>query len=466
MITHLHIQNLILVEKADISFGPGLNIITGETGSGKSAILTAIRLILGERADLNYIRSGTDLAIIEAAVGKQIVRRELHRSGRSRCFIDDELVTLQELRALPIELVDQSASVQEREFLDTFGKIDSHIHYTEWMEAQKHLEQLLKTDRNDLNLIQQVNWKKEEEETLQAEHHMLTHAAELLEKMGSISSVEIPKRILSQVEQLIRIDPKFQECADYFQTAFLNLEEASRFLHSYASKLEPDPERLFAVEKRLSEIESLKRRFGSFERVEEIRVRLCGLDAAIEQAKNNVTELHIKVQTLSTALTQNRKKAAAAFAKAILSVLKELNLPDTQFSIEVLPKSLSENGADEIRYLFSANPGQSPLPLDRCASGGELSRLLFAMKVVLGSQNTCLIFDEIDSNVGGQTATLLGAKLQTLAQKHQLICVTHFVQVAKCATDHFLVSKHGATTHIKKLESHERAKEFARMTGV
>jgi DNA repair protein RecN (Recombination protein N) len=489
MIRKLKIQNLILVERAEIVFGPGLNILTGETGSGKSAILTAIRLILGERADVQWIRKGADLAVVEAEVGEHLVRRELHKSGRSRSFIDDELVPLQELKALPIELVDQSSSISssnEREYLDLFGDVPScKAEFDEWSRSQKKLEELLELQKKgdaeqkkiaeDVAFLQEVNWKKGEEEALQQEHHLLTHAAELLEKTGranTLLSECLPALKRAGFDALIKIEPKFQECAEWFKTGLLNLDEVQHFLASYLSRIEVDPQRLERIEDRIGEIESVKRRFGSFERVEEFlreSNQYSNLVWEIEEAQKNLAIADAKLTAKTTAITQKRK--SAKLADAILHELQSLNLPDARMAIEILPKTRSETGADAIRYLFAANPGQPLLPLDQCASGGELSRLLFAVKTVLGhkEKSTCLIFDEIDSNVGGKTAAILGSKLQTLSRHLQLICVTHFVQVAKCALDHFLVSKKttplGATTLIEKLNEKSRALEYQRMMG-
>ncbi len=517
MIEHISIQNLILIDRAEIHFGKGLNIITGETGAGKSAILTAIRLILGERADIQWIRKGADLAIVEATVHATIsiedtqipspfiIRRELHRSGRSRCFIEDQQVTLQQLRALPIELIDQSASLKlcdgpaQRQLLDTYAGLASFApHFNELKQAQKQLADLIELQKTsqieqqrmeeDLQFIEEIDWRDGEEESLLVSHNLLTHSSELLEKTSELTSffsegshplLPTLKRYAYQLDSLTKIEPKFQECAEWLKIATLNLEEASHFLTSYGSNLETDPNRLFAIEKRLGEIESIKRRFGTFEQVQALRAnltertnRLSNLGEEIGQAQKVLAVIEAAVTGLAKKRSESRKKAGAKFAESIVDELKSLNLPDARFTIDMQPKALCEHGADEITYLFAANPGQPLLPMDECASGGELSRILFALKTALGDKegSTCLIFDEIDSNVGGKTAAILGSKLEKLATTRQLICVTHFVQVAKCAMDHFLVSKKttesGALTAIQKLDALARSSEYERMTGV
>jgi DNA repair protein RecN (Recombination protein N) len=493
MIEHLSIRNLVLIEKADIRFGKGLNIITGETGAGKSAILSGIRLILGERADLDLIRQGSDLAVVEAALADgTLIRRELHRSKPSRSFIDDELVSLQELkqRLSSVELVDQSAahklSENQTDYLDAFGKIDPFsVQFASLQEAEKRVSELSELKRSahlekveeDLALIEEIGLQNGEEERLAAEHHTLTHAHDLLEKISKLTSLLSELAPLKRLTHALETFQNLQECAEWLKTASANLEEANRFLISYADRLEADPNRLNAVEKRLGQLESLKRKFGSFDQIEAhaaslgVKIKeISTLDLDLEAAIDALGAIRKETDLKAAALTSQRKGAALQFSKAVVSELISLNLPEVRFVIEIFPKPLSQNGADDIRFLFAANPGAQLLPIGS-ASGGELSRLLFAIKTTLAGKekNTCLIFDEIDSNVGGKTASILGAKLQEMASFRQLIAVTHFVQLARFADDHFLVVKKtaptGAETIVSKLDSQTKAPEYARMTG-
>ncbi len=306
----------------------------------------------------------------------------------------------------------------------------------------------------------------------------MTNAQGLLEKISRLTA------LLSELSPLKRltfsIEPfqNLQECVEWLKTASANLDEANRFLLSYADRLEADPNRLFAVEKRLGQIESLKRKFGSDTNIETLRVSLTekieefsNLDLAFEKAQASLEKIREETLSKAAALTRERKEASIRFSEAIVSELFSLNLPGVRFAIDIAPKPLSSNGSDDIRFLFAANPGSPMLPISQCASGGEVSRLLFAIKTALAGKekNTCLIFDEIDSNVGGKTAAILGAKLQAMAEFRQLIAVTHFVQVARFAGDHFLVAKKttaiGAETTISKLDSQTKEFEYARMTG-
>ncbi len=490
----LKIQNLILIEKAEISFGAGLNILTGETGSGKSAILSAIRLIAGERADNSSIRKGADFAIVEALMENgTFIRREIYRSGKNRCFIDEAQVSLSTLKeASDIELVDQSSShsilEQEKRMLDTFANLLDKVKifelaYGEEKALDTQLQKLLQTPKDrelewaqkDLSLIEEVDWKPGEEEKLAQEHHFLTHAQELAEKMSAIGFAlteggEIPslKRVQGSLEQCIRFDSKLAPFAQSMKSALLELEEVGRSVQSYADKLETNPNLLTTLEKRMGAIESLKRRFGpdiGAQREKLLRSieHLSNLDAEIEDVKIRLEKLREKNRALSESITKERQKAAPRLASQVLAELKSLNIPHAQFEIAV------GDSFNDIRFLFSANPGIPPIPLEECASGGEQSRLLLALKTILSEGSSCLVFDEIDSNVGGQTAGIIGQKLKRLAEKRQVICVTHFVQVAKYAMDHFLVSKatqgESAYTNVIKLNEQEKEIEYNRMLG-
>lgn len=490
----MKIQNLILIEKAEIAFGPGLNILTGETGSGKSAILTAMRLIAGERADQSTIRKGADSAVVEAVLdGPIFIRREIYRTGKNRCFIDDAQVSLSALKeAVDIEMVDQSSSetifAEQKKMLDTFAGILSEVDEFERSHSEEKatlsaLEKLLETPKErelewahkDLTLIEEVDWKPDEEKKLTEEHHLLIHAQELAEKISGVafalnegSGLPTLKRMLSSLESCVRFDPKLGSNAQSMKSALLELEEVGRLLQGYSEQLEVDPSRLAAVEKRMGAIESLKRRFGT--NIEEQKARLVAsiehlshLDEEIETLRASIEKIGKKNRERAQSITLKRLQAAPLFAAQVLDELQSLNLPHAQFQVSV------GNSFNDVQFLFSANPGLPSLPLDQCASGGELSRLLLAVKTILAEGSSCLVFDEIDSNVGGQTAAILGQKLKRLAEKRQVICVTHFVQVAKCAMDHFLVSKstqnENAYTNVIKLSDIEREAEYSRMLG-
>ncbi len=481
----LKIQNLILIQNADIAFGPHLNILTGETGSGKSAILSAIRLIAGERADSGCIRQGANMAVVEAEFENgSILRREIHRSGKNRCFIDDALVSLAALKeAVQIEMVDQSSSIlgQEQALLDQFAGIVANVADFERSQSDERqltaeLHALLTTPKErelewaqkDLALIDEVRWK--EETKLNEEHHFLTHSQELAEKMGAVATTlaeGLPqmKRALAHFEACVRVDSALAPTAHAMKGALLELDEVERAVQSYTDKLEVQPGRLEAVEREIGAIVSLKRRFegdieGQKQRLTERIEHLLQLDAQIAAFKQQLDVLCAKNTEWAQAIDAKRREASPRFAALVLEELRSLNLPHAQFVVVV---------DAPIQFLFSANPGHPPVPMAECASGGELSRLLLAIKTILSEGKATLVFDEIDSNVGGQTASAIGEKLRRIATARQVICVTHFVQVAKWGHDHFLVAKMalGGDTHttIQKMGEKERELEYNRMLG-
>jgi DNA repair protein RecN (Recombination protein N) len=521
MLTRLKIQNLVLVDRADISFGSGLNILTGETGAGKSAILTAIRLIAGERADTQLIGKNGEIAIVEAYLlsyslteeispppfGEPLcVRREIHRSGKSRCFVEEEQISLSLLRQIAgssIELVDPASSQllclreEQRNMLDAFAGLshDAKVFAGSFVDEQteaKKLEEILGLQeqrgrdlswaREDLAAIEEVNWQEEEEAQLTRDHQLLTHAQELLEKIGNASdalSDRSLKRASHLLDSCVRCDATLTSLAASLRNALLEIEEVDHQLRTYLGRLEADPNRLTHVENRIGAIEQMKKRFGKT--VAEVGAkkkellaridRLLHLEEEVTSLRTSLQSLREKNLLLSQSLSAKRQETAALYASLILAELKTLNLPHARFEISLQPMPLTSHGSDEIRFLFSANPGQPPIPLEECASSGEISRLLLAIKTVLSEKDksACLIFDEIDSNVGGQTAAILGEKLKKIAEKKQVICVTHFVQVAKAALHHFAVSKGEqkgrAVTTISKLSESQRGQEYQRMLG-
>lgn len=483
----LKIQNLILIEKADITFGPSLNILTGETGSGKSAVLSAIRLIAGERADASCIRKGADLAVVEAHFADgTCIRREIHRSGKNRGFLNDELANLTELkRQVNIEVIDQNSQGrlldEQKQMLDAYGSIKDETNFSKERELAAKLEELralpkereLEWAQKDLAWIEEINWDAKEEEKLNAEHHLLTHSQELVSKMGSLSSLfteEFPpfKRSLSLLDHCARVDKDLVPTLQAVKSALLELDEAGRVIQSYANRLEADPNRLEHVEKRIADFETLKKRFGTDIGAQKAKLmatldRLASLDDEIASLDKELVALKSKNLSLANEITLKRKKAAPLFANAILTELKSLNLPYAKFTVSV------GDTFNDVRFLFSANPGVEPTGIAECASGGELSRLFLSIKMILSDGNSMLVFDEIDSNVGGQTAAILGEKLKKLSKTRQVICVTHFVQVAKCALDHFLVTKRqketSTYTTVAKLSEKEKTIEYDRMLG-
>jgi len=521
MLTRLKIQNLLFVEEAELSFAEGLNILTGETGAGKSAILSAICLIAGHRADIQIIGKHKNLAIVEGSLSKYtipeeltppppntplLIRREIHISGKNRCFVNDQQVSLSVLRQITnpiIEVIDQASSQllygreEQRFFLDLFGEnlerskeLHKSVIETEKLEKEldvlislnKTREQDLAWEEEDLAFINQVKLQPEEEELLAKEHAELIGGQELGEKLTLLLESfndRLWKKASSLLDGCVKLDPNLSPLVQKLKNISCELDEFSHSIHSRIHKIETDPNRLNAVEERMKTIDLLKRRFGkTFEAIEQKRQAclkkiedLSHLDEKISSLQNTLALRRKENQDLAIDLSLKRKTKASLFEKAILQELQSLNLPHAQFTISISSIPLTPYGIDEIDFLFSANPDRAPASIQNCASGGELSRLFLSLKTVLADKegNHCLVFDEIDGNVGGQTAVVLGEKLKTIAKKKQVICITHFVQVAKLAKVHFCVTKQqkdGFTvTQVLPLSGDEKEKEYERMLG-
>lgn len=470
MISSLSIQNLILIESAHLELAPGLNLLTGETGSGKSALLTALRLLAGERADPALIRPGASSAIVEAELDGILYRRELKANGKSRAFRDDEQIALADLRALPLALVDQSASPTlassdaQRRLLDRYAESPLAAYQALYRKVEAARAQSPDLLKADLALLEEVNPQVGEEEALSLEHTRLANAHELIEKASALQSALaddiIPALRKLSLDPLSKLDPSLESLST--RAPLIELEELFRFLTRYLSHLEPNPTQLTQVEARIGALLQLKRRFGPDYLHERKR-----LEDSLATLESDLLAL----QSAATALTSARTQGAASLQSAISLQLNDLGLSQARLQLALHPIPRGPYGDEQPELLFSANPGHPLRPLSECASGGELSRLLLALECALADRAdaTTLIFDEIDSNIGGETAALVGAKLKELARSRQILCVTHFVQVARFAERHFRISKetNGLTTQsrVTSLTASERQSEYARMVA-
>jgi len=517
LLEQLKIENLILIRKAEIRFGPGLNILTGESGAGKSAILAAIRLLCGGKADLEQLRDSGKPAIIEAEVrfatpsldpdlisesGLYTVRREILPSGKSRSFFNDRLINAVELRRLSrqaIEFADQNGareiltSVSQRALLDQWVGLNSSElarSYERQLAVAGELARL-KIEKEKAKLtssiveeqiaeIEEVDWKEDEDRALAEEHARHAKTSESAHAIAALQT-ELQELGLSLLLRKIahRIPKEAQEAALLFSQASLKILEAEKLLDQVAQKFEVDPERLNLIEQRIAKLEKLKKKFGKTQpEVEARRLALkadlaafATLDQRIEALEKEYA--HLLEENLKTAarFSEKRRREAPSLALAFCKELHSLHLPHARFEIAIADKPLGPDGCDEVHFLFCANPGQPLLPLEECASGGEQSRIFFAFKSALATKeaHSCLVLDEIDSNVGGIAASILGEKLKALGNSKQIICITHFAQVAQHAMHHLLVEKKtsasDAQTLVRHLREEERQEEYIRMTG-
>lgn len=530
MINHLSLKNLVLVDTCTLELLPQFTALTGETGAGKTALIEAIDLALGARADSTMIRKGEEKAYVEAAFTitnlpqthqilneagisysldeDLIIRREITREGKNRAFVNGHLVPLpllQKLGSTLLELVGQHAyhtltsSEAQRTILDQFG--EHHIPlqafqsaYAAEKDLKDQLDALLLQEsqrgreeerlRRQLEEITSVKLKKDEEEEITEEHKRLAHAQEILEKLNPMVqglSHFLPSlsRFDKSCEALTHYDTRLTSPSNLLHEASIAATEALNELQSYTAKIDKDPNRFLYLEERLAAIDSLKRKYGqSFEEIQQFHQtakekldRFENLADQIETLRAQITTCAATTDQLANALTALRKAAAEKLAKRLTKSLQSLNMQGAEIQISVEPASRTQWGNDTILFWMRANIGEQSVLVKEHSSGGELSRLLFAIKTTLCEKNQTptLIFDEIDANVGGKTATVIGEQLKELGQHRQVICITHFPQVAAKADHHFSVQKNqtdGRTiTTIQPLSKKEREKEILRMLG-
>jgi len=505
MLTLLKIRNLALVDELAWELGSGLISVTGETGAGKSVIVGALKMILGERADKGLIRTGEETCTIESLFelkdaseinaileegglppcdDTQIIIRRSIGSLTNRQFINDSPVTLTLLKKVGERLVDlhgphdhQSLLSQERQLamLDTYAGDDPLLTeyrstYRIWRQKSQVLEEIQNAEnasgqelellRYQLDEIESANLSETDGDDLQERYHRSTNSTRLVELSAlAVSSLTDDDGILSRVSDLQRLvrdlekyDPSISEKLSSLETASIELQDLEATLTDYAEELDIDPAEASSIEERVNLVESLKRKYGPsiediLSRKETIAERLDNIDnrsEKIEALSAALAESRKALECIAKKLTTARKKAAPNLAKDIASQLKELGFKQSSFEIELTAvKDPTLHGLESCNFLFGPNPGEPLHPLRQIASSGEISRVMLAVKSSLAEQDATplMVFDEIDANVGGEIARAVGKKMALLGQLHQVIAITHFPQVAAIAAHHFVVEK-------------------------
>lgn len=548
MLRELRVRNLAVIESLTVPFGPGLNVLTGETGAGKSILIDALTLLLGERAQpAETIRAGAETATIEAVFdaprkspvatllqehgimledGLLVVRRELVRGGRGRVFLNDANTTLALLERLGETLVEVHGqhehqallrSARHLDLLDAFaglGILRDRLRqrHDEWRSVSAELEALRVSARDQVARTTQyretmaeidaARLRPAEEEELREERRRLMNAERLAEGATGAyrelyddpaSAVERAGRAASLLRDLVRVDPEVQPTLQALETALVHLDETARALRSYRDGVVFDPPRLDAIERRMDEIGRLKRKYGeSVDTVLTLRARLEtdleGLARAGEdegRLAERVERLRTELVTRATDLAERRDQAVGRLETSVVAELAALDLEGAVFQVKLAreragqgefgvgPEAwrLGPKGVDQAEFFFSGNAGEDARPLARIASGGELSRTMLALKVVLAATDAVpvLIFDEVDVGIGGKTADTVGKKLRQVSRTRQVLCVTHLPQIAAYADQHFRVEKRdddGRTaTTVAALVRNDRVREVARMLG-
>jgi DNA repair protein RecN (Recombination protein N) len=544
MLQELRIQNFALIERAEIGAGDGFNVLTGETGAGKSILIAAFGLLLGNRATGDSVGGGAAKALIEGAFDladaprarrfleeqglesddySLIITREVERSGRSKVRLNGRMATAQTLAGLGELLVDFHGQHANQHllrpeahlgFLDAFGdakhtasRQKTREAWKSWREAGRKLDELSSNEQaraQRLDMLQfqageidKAKLQAGEDEGLDEERFKLANSEKLRSAAALCrdlllgddepGAVSLGQRALKSVREIQAVDGDVGTWADQLQSALLEIEDAAQSARDYADSLDADPRRLEEIEARLYKLSRLKRKYGAT--VAEILEHRAQIESEISQltlSDEQIGELKIEVEkrkneffALAEKLSAARQKLAKGFTSSVIAELSGLAMDKARLEIGFARiENGSSEGVDRVEFLFSANPGQEVRPLAKIASGGEISRVMLALRSVLrekrGSNDDevgvpIVVFDEVDTGIGGLTAEKVGEKMQEIARGHQVFCITHLPQIAKRADHHFRVEKQSGrdftSVSVVPLEGEERVVELARMMG-
>ena len=524
MLISLYLENYALLEKQTIEFNTGFNVITGETGAGKSIIVNALALIMGERASSDFIKAGKQRAILEAVFdirGRQldgyaddevlIITREISLNGRNLIKINHRTVTQNELKKVSRYLIDIHGQHQHQllidpanhlEILDLFThgelRTEAHTAYQEYHSRKKEHDLLLQSrdmrqEEKDflgfqLNELEAADLKPSEYVELKTEKSRLDSFTEIAEAVQSITGnlSGTYDALRANKVRLARIAGKentLQGLADKAETLELDFEEFRETILSYGRGLEFSPKRLDEINERLETLNKLKRKHLKnleeddistllIQKREQLKTLLSGLedtDEHLAKLQKNLAEAEKVFLTKAKALSQHRQEIARQLEAKIIAALQALRMPNAQFKISFTDSGYTSDGLDNVEFLISANPGEPLKPLAKIASGGEISRVMLAIRKILAEheQSSAMIFDEIDSGIGGETALAIAEAMHSIAQKHQVICITHLAQIAARAGYHLRVEKSATdsstTVTVTSLNKTERELEVARM---
>ncbi|KPU28100.1 DNA repair protein RecN [Caloranaerobacter sp. TR13] len=540
MLLELNIRDFIIIEKMKINLDKGFNIITGETGSGKSIIIDALNILLGGRASKDYIRTGCNKAFIEGLFYLEkleniksildeygieveqdnmlLISREIFSSGKSISRINGRVVTLSMLNKLTKKLVDlhgqhehQSLLLAENhiELLDSLGKENiNNLVFSVKNEFDKlkklinrlkeigidEMEKERKIDllKFQLSEIDSAELKIDEEEKIVNELSLLSNAEELLNTVNSIvecinSSDYYKTSLLDQINsisknlnKIAKYNNKLKEYNDIIETIYYQLKDIATDLRLYQETIEYDPAKISLLEERLDLINNLKRKYGNtIEEILNYRDKIAyeleiilNNEEEIKKIKQEIFSVEEQLNLICEKLTKERKLIGKHIETEITKQLEELNLKNVKFKVNFEKLDcFTEKGLDKVEFLIATNPGEPLKPLNKIVSGGELSRVMLAIKTILADVDNipCLVFDEIDTGISGKTAMIVGEKIRNIAKSHQVICITHLPQIAVLGDVHFYIEKKEikgkAAAKINKLSYEERIGEISRLLG-
>ena len=507
MLTHLHIRNYALISHLDIDFHEGFSVMTGETGAGKSIILGALNLVMGARADIKSITEGEERCVIEATFGEDlIIRRELSANGRSRSFVNDEIVTQAELKALARQLIDihsQHESLMIGDDLFQIQVVDAiasntaereayshaYISYQEAIAALREAQALAKKAQADADYLQwqytqlvEAQLVAGEIEELEEEEYRLSHAEEIQTALAqALQQLDSDHGALSLIHST-RLSDADSALAERIDSVEIELKDIVSDIQRLYDRTERDPMRLEQVQERISMLQTLmkKHRVQTVDQLITLRDELATQVQRIENIDEDLAHLQAEVDTAHSALsiaaealTASRLAPCNLIASRLVEDMVRLGVPHAKVAVDIQPTNdFSETGKDNVQFLFAANLNQSLRRVSEVASGGEISRLMLCIKSLIASSNglPTIIFDEIDTGVSGAIASQMGEIMRQMAQSRQIITITHLPQVAARCEQHYLVYKEDTDvrteTHIRQLSAQEHDMEIEKMRSL
>lgn len=534
MLITLHIENIAVIERADIEFGAGFNVLTGETGAGKSIVIDALDAVLGGRTSRELVRSGAEKASVTAQFSGDgaarwceengvdpdddglVLQRRIGPDGKSSCRVNGVPVSVSQLRELGALLLDIHGQndgrqlmdeARHRDYLDSFGCLGNERSrygeaYARYRATRREMDGLMldeaerdrltETLRYQIEELEAAELREGEEDELNARRALLRNAGKLTEAAegayealsgGEYSAVGLSQEAEALLSRARGMSGALEKAVASVTEARYLLEDATETLRDFTASLDFSPDEYDRLESRLSLLRRLSKKYGRdeaglIELLEESRRRLDDIEYAGDRLVKLEKELALRqgeAMSAARALSEARKSAAKALKERITGELRDLNMPSVRFEVEIAPlggePGFDAHGCDEIRFLMSANAGEAPGRISKIASGGELSRIMLAMKSVFAENDEvqAMVFDEIDTGVSGVAAQRVGEKMSRIALKKQVLCVTHLPQIAALADQHFVIEKQergGRTfTSVTELDIPGRARELARLHG-
>ncbi|MBR1803123.1 MAG: DNA repair protein RecN [Clostridia bacterium] len=522
MLTTLHIQNVGIINDLSIEFNEGFNILTGETGAGKTLLIGSLAILAGGRFSKEIIRKGEAFSFIEACFyvpqnqlavdGNVIVSREIHENGRNSCKINGRLVTVSELKEFMSQIIDIHGQHDNQlllnpathiQYLDRFigntmiqQKQEYHVLLQQYRHIQKELkenygEEQEKERRLDLlhyqlNEIDNAHLKESEETELEVKRKQIQNSEKLAQALNEIDS-NLNDNAITAISSSIRNLEKIEDCGTIYQeklsslkSIYYDIQELARDFSSMKEDIYFDEGEQEQIEERLDTIFSLKRKYGNNiseilsyrNKVQEEIEKIENLDEYREELKQNLQAVEEKMKQLSTAMNELRKEASQQLTQQINKELKELEMPNAKFEVNIeQTEQFNENGKDEVEFMICTNIGDESKPLHKIASGGEMSRIMLAIKTVLTNVDeiSTLIFDEIDTGISGKASKAVGEKLKLIAKTHQVLCITHQASIAAKGDYNYYISKqvneNQTHTVVKQLSEEEIIEEIARISS-